>query len=277
MRPFGPELEGQAYAYSTRGGRVSGERLSGDYSLVQYPRRRSDDVLLPDAHGMVRASRDQIVMTRFGGFGVPAGPGRRAITHWMRFVAAGEFAWLNGVIAAGVGVFVDEVARVRYVEIAPTPPGETGDEGTTGEGLKFSLLGTATWEYRSHETTRPFGDREGQAFGQSVGRVDNGELAGSWRGWHYSAVRRDGLNLLDAHAEVATSAGSVLVRFGGLATRPVRDETREHGGVEVHYATFLTEVPRLNHLNTTLAFGVGWVGNPGGVTLSYYSLGAASA
>ena len=39
---FGPELEGQAYAYSKAGGRVSGERLSGDYSLVQYPRRRSD-------------------------------------------------------------------------------------------------------------------------------------------------------------------------------------------------------------------------------------------
>src|SRR5439155_82209 len=145
VRPFGPELEGQAYAYSTRGGRVSGERLSGDYSLVQYPRRRSDDVLLPDAHGMVRASRDQIVMTRFGGFGVPAGPGRRAITHWMRFVAAGEFAWLNGVIVWTYSTSTPRSLRARAAS-------SSGLVDWRREQCVTKRVNTAVWRC----TTRPF-------------------------------------------------------------------------------------------------------------------------
>ena len=46
VMPFGADSEGQAYAYS-KPSRVDGERLSGSYRLVQFPRVRADGVLLP--------------------------------------------------------------------------------------------------------------------------------------------------------------------------------------------------------------------------------------
>src|SRR5690606_4114144 len=58
LTPLGPESEGQAYAYSTTG-QVAGDALSGSLELAQYPRVRTDDVLLPDMHGLVQTERGE--------------------------------------------------------------------------------------------------------------------------------------------------------------------------------------------------------------------------
>lgn len=78
----------------------------------------------------------------------------------------------------------------------------------------------ARWEYADYQTVRPFGDLEGAGHAESVGEVSGGPLAGGWRGWHYPSYRRNGLYELDAHAEVSTPAGAVLVRHSGLAVAP---------------------------------------------------------
>jgi hypothetical protein len=273
LMPFGPEGEGQAYAYSTAG-RVSGGELSGTFEMMQYPRWRVDGILLPDAHSLIRTNAGAQVIVRAAGLGlrVPGRPEDRTIVHWARFwTAAPALAWLNATVAFGVGTFVDAEgeARIRYFATAPAaehagpPPGAPALE----------LLGTARWEYPEYESLRPFGDSEGAGFATSVGSVEGGTLAGSWRGWHYPAYQRDGLYQIDAHVEIRAAAGIILNRHGGLATQPSQPSEGVLYDVLQH-ATFVTEVPELAYLNHTLALGVGVVRAPGVVTLSYYGLSA---
>lgn len=270
LTPLGPESEGQAYAYSTTG-QVAGDALSGSLELAQYPRVRTDDVLLPDMHGLVQTERGEKVVVRAAGFGlrVTDAPGQRRISHWMRFwTDAPELAWLNSTLAFGVGRFgADEIARFRY--FAATP-GEEDAEGA-GDAPELELLGTARWEYPVYEAVRPFGDREGVGFATSVGTVGGGPLAGAWRGWHYPSYLRDGLYQIDAHVEIRTEAGVVLMRHGGLATKPPHLPEGMLYEV-VQHAGFVTEIPGLAYLNQTLAIGVGVVHDPGIVTVSYYGL-----
>ena len=68
--PFGPDSEGQAYAYS-QPSRVDGERLSGSYRLVQFPRVMADGALLPDVHGFIEIVSGDRVATRASGYGLP--------------------------------------------------------------------------------------------------------------------------------------------------------------------------------------------------------------
>lgn len=267
VMPFGPSSEGQAMAYSGPA-RVEGGRLSGSYRLTQFPRARVDGVLLPDAHGVVHTETGRVVMTRAAGFALPdpSAPGRRIITHWMRlWSAAPELAWLNATLAYGVGSFEDDQASVRYFAIAPAREPAEPPEGAPA----LELLGTARWEYTDDETVPPFGDQEGVGYAVSTGVVDGGPLHGTWRGWHYPTYLRDGLSQIDGHAEIARPGALIVGRHGGLATPPSRPSDGLISEV-AHHATFLTEAPGLERLNRTLALGVGYVHEPGLVTLSYY-------
>ena len=66
VMPFGPDSEGQAYAFS-KPARVDGVRLSGTYRLTQFPRWRVDGVLLPDVHGLIETQSGAQVATKAGG------------------------------------------------------------------------------------------------------------------------------------------------------------------------------------------------------------------
>jgi hypothetical protein len=273
VMPFGPSSEGQAMAYSGPA-RVEGERLSGAYRLTQFPRARVDGVLLPDAHGIIRTETGRVVMTRAAGFGVPdpSVTDRRIVTHWMRFWSAvPELAWLNATMAYGVGSFEQGEASVRYFGMAPAREPAEPPEGAPA--LEF--LGTARWEYTDHETVRPFGDDEGVGYAVSTGDVDGGSIRGTWRGWHYPTYLRDGLTLVDGHAEIERPGAVILNRHGGLATPPEQPSNELIYDV-AHHATFFTEAPELERLNRTLALGVGYVHASGLVTLSYYVPSAGS-
>jgi hypothetical protein len=269
LMPFGPTSEGQAFGYS-QSARIEGDRLSGAYRMVQYPRWRADDIYLPDAHGMIKTNAGDEVVTHAAGYAaaVPGAPGQRAISHWMRFwTGSPELAWLNGTLACGVGSMVDDVARVRYFALAPAL--ETSDAPAGAPCLE--LLGTARWEYPEHESVRTFGDEEGAGFGSSTGEVEGGILEGRWRGWHYPTYLRDGLYQSDAHIEILAAGGLILSRHAGLATAPAPPAGDLMYDV-VQQATFLTEAPELAKLNQTLAVGVGFVRSPGSVKVSYYGL-----
>jgi hypothetical protein len=269
LMPFGPDSEGQAYAYSAPS-RVEGEALSGALRLTQFPRWRADGVYLPDAHGLIETSSGERVMLRAGGYGIPA-PGASGVlivTHWMRlWTGAPALAWMNSTVAIGVGEYADEEARVRYYAAAPAAEPAAAPADAPGH----ELLGTARWEYTEYETVRPFGDKEGVGFASSVGDVRGGILAGQWRGWHYPTYLRNGLYQVDAHAEISGPDGPIVTRHAGLATtsaNPSGDVTYD----VVQYATFVAEAPRLAPLNRILAVGVGVVRAPGVVRCSYYSL-----
>ena len=270
VMPFGPDSEGQAYAYS-KPDRVEGERLYGSYRLVQFPRWRADETSLPDVHGLIETGSGQQVATRAAGYGlqVPCQPEARSVTHWMRFwTGAAELAWLNSTLAFGIGRFADEEACIRYYSAAPA--GEPAEAPAGAPTLE--LLGTARWEYPDYQVVRPFGDQEGAGFATSVGDVQGGILAGRWRGWHYPTYLRNGLYQLDAHAEITGSEGPIVNRHAGLATPPVRNPSGDVMYDVVQHATFVAGAPGLARLNSTLAVGVGYVRRPGLVRCSYYGL-----
>jgi hypothetical protein len=269
VMPFGPDSEGQAYAFS-KPARVDGDRLSGAYRLIQFPRWRVDGVLLPDVHGLIETESGAQVATRAGGYGVqvPGEPGNRRVAHWMRlWTGAPELAWVNSTVAFGVGSFFDDEARISYYAAAPAV--EPSDAPAGAPALE--LLGTARWEYLEYDAVHQFGDQEGVGFAGSIGDVHGGILAGQWRGWHYPTYLRNGLYQLDAHAEISGAEGPIINRHAGLATTP----SNPSGGViydVVQNATFVTAAPGLTHLNRTLAVGIGFASAPGLVRCSYYRL-----
>lgn len=59
VRPYGGE-EGTAYGEGD--GTVTGERLRGQVRWVNHPHRRSDGVMLPDAHGLIATGDGAMVM-----------------------------------------------------------------------------------------------------------------------------------------------------------------------------------------------------------------------
>jgi hypothetical protein len=269
LMPFGPDSEGQAYA-SSKPSHVTGNRLSGAYRTVQFPRWRADGLYVPDAHGLIETEAGDLVATRVGGYVIPAPaePGKWTITHWMRFwTGAAELAWLNSTVAFGVGTMIDNQARVRYFAAAPTM--EVADSPADAPPCK--LLGTAHWEYPEYESVRVFGDKEGVGFASSRGDVRDGVLAGKWHGWHYPTYLRNNLYQLDAQVEITRPEGVIVNRHAGLCTAPAKP-----GGDliydAVQYATFVTEAPDLARLNRILAVGVGFVHSPGLVRCSYYEL-----
>ena len=269
VMPFGPDSEGQAFAYGPVC-RVEGERLSGSYRIVQYPRWRADGLYLPDVHGMIKTDSGEQVAVRGAGYGIPVSgaEGQLTISHWMRFWSdSPALDWLNWTVAFGIGSFVDDEARVNY--FAAVPVAEAGNAPPDMPSLE--LLGTAQWEYPEDEFVRTFGDDEGVGFATSTGSVEGGLLAGRWRGWHYPTHLRNGLHQLDAHAEISTPGGRILSRHGGLETAPSQPSVDLMRDV-VQHATFLTESTTLAKLNRTLAIGVGFVRSHRVVKISYYGL-----
>jgi hypothetical protein len=273
MMPFGPDSEGQAYAYSTPS-RVEGAHLSGSLRLVQLPRWRADGLYLPDVHGLIETPSGEQVMIKAGGFGirVPGESGKLTVTHWLRlWTAAPELAWLNSVVAFGMGSFADEVAHIPYYIAAPAAEPSEAPAGAP----TLTLLGTARWEYTEYEAVRPFGDKEGVGFAASVGDVQGEILSGAWRGWHYPTYLRNGLYQLDAHAEISGPEGPIVTRHAGLATPPAHPSGDVIYDI-VQHATFVAEAPRLAHLNRSLAVGVGFVRAGDLVRCSYYGLTASA-
>src|SRR5690349_598768 len=78
IRPYGGE-EGAGYGEGD--GRVTGERLRGLLRWVNHPHRRSDQVMLPDAHGCIRTDdRADVVFTLHGRTVFSAGQGRQLLS-----------------------------------------------------------------------------------------------------------------------------------------------------------------------------------------------------
>jgi hypothetical protein len=102
IRPYGGE-EGSAYGEGD--GFVTGEKLNGRARWVNHPHRRSDGVMLPDVHGIIRT--DDGAMVHFGlqGRTVPGPRERGAQLLTVIFESEDErYRWLNNSLCVLEGV-----------------------------------------------------------------------------------------------------------------------------------------------------------------------------
>jgi len=101
VRPYGNE---SGTGWGRGGGSVIGDRLRGDFTWSNHPRRRGDGVMLPVVRGVVTTDDDaELILeltgrTRFGDDGVG---------HLMMFALFESehpaYAWLNDVVCLAEG------------------------------------------------------------------------------------------------------------------------------------------------------------------------------
>jgi hypothetical protein len=111
IKPFG---EKEAAGFGSGAGGVTGERLSGQMTWSNHPRRREDGVWCPNLNGFIVTPDGAHVLVAIQGYSVleDSPEVRRAIAAAVTFQAADpKYRWLNFVLGVGEG------------EIAETDPG----------------------------------------------------------------------------------------------------------------------------------------------------------
>lgn len=120
--PIEGSLGKEHIAWGLADGSVSGERVRGTHKACNHPRRRGDNVNLPDVHGLISTEDGSTIYYEIRGFGLPHA-GTRLFFGTLAFRTASErYAWLNTTVAVGRGVFVSDdqgrdVAPFRVYEV----------------------------------------------------------------------------------------------------------------------------------------------------------------
>jgi hypothetical protein len=92
VRPYGGE-EGAGYGEGD--GHVTGERLRGPLRWVNHPHRRSDRVMLPDAHGCIWTDDGAAVLFTLQGRTVFSGDQGRQLLSVLFEADDARYQWLN--------------------------------------------------------------------------------------------------------------------------------------------------------------------------------------
>lgn len=96
VRPYGSE---QGAGYGEVGGTVTGEKLKGNFRGVNHPRRRSDGVMLPEVHGIIRTEDNAVVLFSLDGRTVfvdtPSGRQGRQLLCVLFEAEDESYRWLN--------------------------------------------------------------------------------------------------------------------------------------------------------------------------------------
>jgi hypothetical protein len=113
VRPYGSE-EGAGYGEGD--GRASGPRLAGSLRWVNHPRRRSDQTMLPDAHGLITTNDGQSVIFTFSGrTGWVGDTGVQVLSVTFESEAA-DYLWLNSAMHVLEGV-IDAETLVMQAKV----------------------------------------------------------------------------------------------------------------------------------------------------------------
>jgi hypothetical protein len=110
VRPYGGEA---GSAYGEGDGTVTGPRIQGTMRWVNHPRRRSDGIMLPDAHGII-VTHDQalILFTLQGRTVFEEGAGKQLLS--VLFEAEAEaYRWLNTTFCVLEGVIDGQRLSMR--------------------------------------------------------------------------------------------------------------------------------------------------------------------
>jgi uncharacterized protein DUF3237 len=108
LKPYGTA---EALAYGEGDGTVEGTRLAGRIRWVNHPRQRSDEVVHPDIHGMIRTEDDAVVLFSLQGQTVfQDRKGMQLLTA--QFAAEDErYKWLNNALCVLEGVVQNRQMR----------------------------------------------------------------------------------------------------------------------------------------------------------------------
>lgn len=116
VKPYGGE-EGSGYGEGD--GVVTGDKIAGQVSWVNHPRRRSDGRMLPDAGGIVRTDDGAKVMFRMQGRTVfranEKGEPKGGQLLWILFESADDrYLWLNDALCVIEGVIDAQTMRIKF-------------------------------------------------------------------------------------------------------------------------------------------------------------------
>ena len=92
VRPYGGE-EGSAYGEGD--GTVTGPLIQGKMRWVNHPHRRSDGVMLPDAHGIILTHDQAVILFSFQGRTVFEGEVGKQLLNVIFESEAEPYGWLN--------------------------------------------------------------------------------------------------------------------------------------------------------------------------------------
>lgn len=113
VRPYGSE-EGSGYGEGD--GRVEGPRLSGSVRWVNHPHRRSDQTMLPDAHGVITTDEGHVVLFALAGRTGWVGDAGVQVLSVSFESDAEDHLWLNSTMHVLEGV-IDPEALVMHARI----------------------------------------------------------------------------------------------------------------------------------------------------------------
>lgn len=110
VRPYGTE-EGSGYGEGD--GRVEGPRLSGSVRWVNHPHRRSDETMLPDAHGIITTEDGCVVLFSMAGRTSWVGDVGVQLLSVSFESEAENYVWLNSAMHVLEGVIDPEALVMR--------------------------------------------------------------------------------------------------------------------------------------------------------------------
>jgi hypothetical protein len=110
VRPYGGE-EGTGYGEGD--GTVAGPRLQGSLRWINHPHRRSDSVMLPDAHGIILTQDQAVVMFTLQGRTVFEQERGKQLLSVIFEAEAEPYRWLNGTYCVLEGLIDSERLQMR--------------------------------------------------------------------------------------------------------------------------------------------------------------------
>ena len=110
VQPYNTE-EGSAYGEGD--GTVSGAQLNGSLRWVNHPHRRSDSVMLPDAHGVILTDDKVTLLFSLQGRTHFVGNKGQQVLSMLFETQAEPYLWLNNALCVVEGVIVEKGMRAR--------------------------------------------------------------------------------------------------------------------------------------------------------------------
>jgi len=110
VRPYNTE-EGTGYGEGD--GKAFGPKLNGTVRWVNHPHRRSDETMLPDAHGVILADDGAILLFHLKGRTTFVGDQGRQLLLMLFETEAEQYKWLNTALCVLEGVIEAPLMRAR--------------------------------------------------------------------------------------------------------------------------------------------------------------------
>jgi hypothetical protein len=110
VRPYGGE-EGTGYGEGD--GTVTGPRIQGTMRWVNHPHRRSDGIMLPDAHGIIVTPDQSVIMFTLQGRTVFEQERGKQLLSVIFEAEAETYRWLNATFCVLEGIIDSERFEMR--------------------------------------------------------------------------------------------------------------------------------------------------------------------